>query len=72
MFRPSGIKLPVGSTYTLGKVSEGVYIVTNAYEGRYEYFDDQPISDDGQVASVREPALQDDHDAPAPEAANRG
>ena len=43
MFNPSGTKLPPGSHFELEAVDKGLYAVTNAYGGVFEYFEGKPI-----------------------------
>lgn len=43
MFYPSGFKLPKDRNYEVENLGGGAYIVTNAYEGQYEYFEGRLI-----------------------------
>jgi len=39
---PSGIRLPENGRYTLREVKPGLFLVDNAYSGRYEFFKGRP------------------------------
>jgi len=43
MIDPSGIRLPAGEKFRLKEVKKGLFIVENAFEGDYEYFDGRPM-----------------------------
>lgn len=38
-----GTKLPEGKEYIIEEVEPGLYVVTNAYEGYWEFFPGRPI-----------------------------
>ena len=40
---PNSIRRPDGVRLTLEKSIDGLYVVKNAYEGRYEYFKGRPV-----------------------------
>jgi hypothetical protein len=43
MIDPSGIRLPKGEEFRIKEVKKGLFIVENAFEGEYEYFDGRPM-----------------------------
>ena len=44
MFNPSGFVLEEGRNFEITEVENGVFVVDNAYEGNYEYFQGRPIT----------------------------
>ena len=40
---PNSIKRPAGASVRLEQSSTGLYVVRNAYEGRYEFFKNRPL-----------------------------
>jgi hypothetical protein len=41
---PSSFRLRKGEKINVEEVAQGMFTVTNAYEGEYEYFDNEPIA----------------------------
>jgi hypothetical protein len=74
MFAPSGFKLPAGATYKVNKASAGIYTITNAYAGHYEYFDNRPVRNDSDSSPACEavPQCEGDASAVSPDAASLG
>jgi hypothetical protein len=43
---PSGIRPPEDGKYTVREVKQGLFVVNNAYAGRYEFFKGRPAPSD--------------------------
>lgn len=58
MVYPSGIRRPEGQELRSEQVAEGLHVITNAYEGVYEYFEGIPITTIAPSASSSEQGEQ--------------
>lgn len=52
MFNPSGTTLQPGDEFQIKTVEKGLYTVTNAYGGLYEYFEGRPINAEDRDARL--------------------
>jgi len=58
---PSGMRLPSGQKFEVVRIDKGLYCVTNAYAGLYEYFEDRPIP--VETESIATPIVVEGADA---------